>query len=91
MSLARTKQKYPSEPESQQAAVVSFAGLPYSLDLKGAAVYTDFSVTDLRVAITSGELAVVSDKPYRILRTKLEEWVNAKNHFVQKKRKAKAA
>lgn len=91
--MPRTKNKYGNPapvpvvlpgPEPQQQASVSFAGLPYSLDLKGAEAYTDFSVTDIRAAITRGELAVVSVWPYRIIRTDLEKWVEAKRHFVRR-------
>lgn len=90
--MPRTKPKYPQEPELQKPEV-SFvaAGLPYSFDLKGASAYTDFSETDIRAAITRGQLAVVSDKPYRILRADLEAWAKSKRHFVRRVQKEKQA
>ena len=84
IAMTRTKPKYAPEPEPQQQASTSFAGLPYSLDLKGASAYTDFSITDIRAAIIGRELPIVSDKPYRMIRTDLEKWVEAKRHFVRR-------
>lgn len=93
--MPRTKKKYMQPqapalkpvvlpgPEPQPQPSISFAGLPYSLDLKGAEAYTNFSGDGaIRDAIIRGELAAVSDWPYRMLRTDLEEWVEAKRHFV---------
>lgn len=90
--MPRTKNKYPVPapalepvvlPEPQHVSFVA-AGLPYSFDLKGASAYVDFSVTDLRAAITSGALAVVSNKPCRMRRVDLEKWVDARKHFIRK-------
>lgn len=88
--MSGSRAKYSPEPEPQQFSFVT-AGLPYSFDLKGASAYTDFSETDIRAAVTSGELAVVSDKPYRMRRVDLEKWVDVKRHFARKKQNRTAA
>ena len=89
--MPRTKAKYQQEPEQPQLVSFVAAGLPYSFDIKGASAYTDFSETDIRAAITGGQLAVVSDKPYRVLRSDLEVWAKSKRHFVQRTQKTQAA
>ena len=89
--MPRTKAKYPQEPVQPQSVAFAAAGLPYSFDLKGASAYTDFSETDIRAAITAGQLAVVSDKPYRVLRADLEVWAKSKRRFVRRNEKKIAA
>jgi hypothetical protein len=57
------RRRLPEEVQPEQQV------LPYSFDLKAAAQY---GVWALRKAITSGELPVVSPKPYLIHRRDLE-------------------
>jgi hypothetical protein len=77
--MPRPKKKYSNPaPLIVPAAAPQPQVWPYSFDLKGASIYTGYSVWSLRQAIYAKQLPVANSKPYLIRRADLEAYVDSR-------------